>query len=269
VLAVRYENFRQEGMTGLHHRSPQPAAVRGQNGIRTPTGLARGDTRPPSDSGALLLDTGPALYQVAGQPLWVEAECVSNERFATFVGATSHVTDAERSGFSFVFVGSIPDDFGCADSVWGTEWWWEVAGADWRHPDGPGSTVVDSLEEPVIHVSWRDAQAFCAWSGLRLPTEAEWEAAVRGSDLHQVSGAVPHRLPPWWEWTADRFSPRGDEGETSGTDTAGLVERRCLRGDLRAHDAACYHPGRGSARMGAVPESSSVNVGFRCLHECP
>ena len=91
---------------------------------------------------------------------------VTNAQFAAFAAASGHRTDPERSGAGWVWPGR----------------WRRVAGADWRHPHGPDSTIEDGAGHPVVQVSARDAAAFCAYHGLRLPTEAEWEFAARGPD---------------------------------------------------------------------------------------
>jgi formylglycine-generating enzyme required for sulfatase activity len=138
------------------------------------------------------------VRRVSLAPFEIDAAAVSNAEFAEFVAETRHVTEAERAGWSFVFAGLLPDEFPDTRGVAAAPWWRQVFGADWRHPEGPHSDIAARLDHPVVHVSWRDARAFAAWAGKRLPTEAEWEYAARGG--------LEQRRFPW----GDEETPGGD-----------------------------------------------------------
>lgn len=136
--------------------------------------------------------------KVSLDPFFIDSVAVTNDRFAEFVEDTGYRTEAQTAGWSFVFAGLLPGDFGETRGVAATPWWREVFGASWRHPEGPDSSLDGRRDHPVVHVSWQDAAAFCAWAGGRLPTEAEWEFAARG-------GLEAHRFP----W-GDDLTPNGE-----------------------------------------------------------
>lgn len=112
----------------------------------------------------------------------LEAQTVTNERFAEFVAATGYVSEAERFGWSAVFVGLLPQGQAIEQRAANTPWWARVDGACWLRPEGPGSDIEDRMDHPVTQVSWADANAFAEWAGGRLPSEAEWEHAAGSSD---------------------------------------------------------------------------------------
>jgi formylglycine-generating enzyme required for sulfatase activity len=154
------------------------------------------------------------VHEVHLEAFRMDETAVTNRQFAEFVGITGHVTDAERFGWSFVFGGLLPDDFPDTRGIASAPWWRQVYEADWRRPEGPHASIDDRLDHPVVHVSWADASAYAAWTGKRLPTEAEWERAARGG--------LEHATFPW----GDELEPDGEhrmnvwQGEFPADNTA-------------------------------------------------
>lgn len=221
----------------------------------------------------------------------IDTVAVSNDRFAAFVEATGHRTDAEAYGWSHVFAGHLPprvaDRLPRAASI---PWWCAVPGATWCAPYGPGSDLAGLGDHPVVHVSHRDATAYAAWVGGRLPSEAEWEYAARGG-LRGTRYPWGDDLRPGGEHRANIFQgdfPRHDTGEDGWAGTCpvdafepngyglrnavGNVWEWCadgwrggyaLRGgSYLCHDSYCNRY-RVAARTANSDDASSGHAGFR------
>jgi formylglycine-generating enzyme required for sulfatase activity len=142
---------------------------------------------------------GPART-VRLSPYRIATTTVTNAEFAEFIAATGYRTEAERTGRSFVFYLQLTEAARAAvrQVVADLPWWLIVPGACWREPHGAGSSWVALADHPVVHVSWHDAMAFCAWREVALPTEAQWEHAARGGQSNQRY--------PW----GDALEPQGE-----------------------------------------------------------
>ena len=228
------------------------------------------------------------VHRVYLDDFWIDRYEVTNERFARFVAATDYKTEAERRGWGWVWKGSE---------------WEEVKGADWRHPRGrsaelttkPGSSIEGKMDHPVVLVSWNDADAYCRWAGKHLPSEAQWEKVVRGTDERRyawgdefdsakantkeserddttpVGSFSPQGDSPYgasdmtgnvWEWVADWYGSdyysQAPPANPLGPATGAY---KVFRGGSWSFDQVYAHT---SFRYNVKPEYTYDFTGFRC-----
>ena len=220
-------------------------------------------------------------HKVYVDAFYMDKHEVTNAQYKKFVEATSHVTEAEKRGKSWVWTGK----------------WEEMPGANWHHPGGPRSEIGEILGHPVIHVSWDDAIAYARWAGKRLPTEAEWEYACRAGNTtkyffgnserglgeyawytsnssNKTHPAGQKKANAWglcdmygnvWEWCSDwydkdyyRNSPsRNPAGPTNG-------HSRAIRGGSWRANPAYMRSGN---RHIFTPGYTYDLIGFRCAQD--
>jgi formylglycine-generating enzyme len=166
------------------------------------------------------------IHRVYVDGFWMEKTDVTNEEFARFVKATGYKTVAERKPRAEDFPGAPPENLVAGAVVFtppshavplndNFQWWAYVDGANWKHPEGPRSSLKGREEYPVVDIAYEDAEAYAKWAGKRLPTEAEWEFAARGG-LSGKPYVWGNEFRPAGKWMANTFQgnfPNKDTGE--------------------------------------------------------
>jgi sulfatase modifying factor 1 len=167
------------------------------------------------------------VHRVTVGGFWIDRTPVTNREFRKFVNASGYVTFAEIKPDPKDYPGALPHMLKPSSLVfappkqpvdlrnWG-QWWKFKAGANWRHPYGPRSSISGLDDHPVVHIAYCDAEAYANWAGKKLPTEAEWEFAARGG----LDGAE-------FAW-GDEFTP---DGKHMANSWQGLFPHENLAGD--------------------------------------
>ena len=138
---------------------------------------------------------------------------VTNSEYSCFVSETGYVTVSEKPPDPVLYPNLPPDQQKPESAVFipppptldrnqPMSWWALIEGADWRHPQGPDSSIADKMDHPVVHLAYEDVLAYAQWIGKRLPTADEWEVAARGG-LVQQNYAWGAEMSPDGQWLAN------------------------------------------------------------------
>lgn len=160
-------------------------------------------------------DASP-VHKVTLHGFWIDTHEVTNAQFKDFVNATNYITVAERPLNPADFPGVPASSLVPGSAVFTTpkhevsltdpsQWWKYIPDANWKHPTGPQSSIVDKDNYPVVQICYADALAYTKWAGKRLPTEAEWEYAARGGQLTNTTFYWGNEMHPGGKAMANNF----------------------------------------------------------------
>ncbi|PWB24758.1 formylglycine-generating enzyme family protein [Flavobacterium sp. HTF] len=172
-------------------------------------------------------DAAP-IHRVYVDGYFMDETEVTNEQYAEFVKATGYITVAEQKPTKEEFPTAADEDLIAGSVVFSPtpsavnlnnflQWWAYIGGTDWKHPEGPGSSIAGREKYPVVQIAYEDAAAYAKWAGKRLPTEAEWEFAARGGKTGNLY-AWGNTLKPKGKFQANIYQGHfpikdGDTGE--------------------------------------------------------
>jgi len=177
------------------------------------------------------------IHRVYVDGFWMDKTEVTNDQFAQFVKATGYKTIAEIAPTKEEFPTAPKENLVAGSTVFTPttravplqnmyQWWRYQHGADWKHPEGPQSSIKGKGNYPVVHIAYPDAVAYAKWAGKRLPTEAEWEFAARGGSNGNKDGDTytwGNELKPGGKWMANIYQGQFPVKDTALDGFAGIA----------------------------------------------